>query len=182
MANKIMELQHGDQMNAFVGLDPAGNVPLLSGFRVGDMHFSSITRNSVTIEGSLGAGNNSLAGTADLAFQVDSSDTYTPLSEHSLPVDTFVSLLRLGRLAPSAVPENLRLDRILTPIDQQSVDLQRDKFRTYYEGIISIDTRKAFDAYGKEYLFALPKSIKTRHNNAIDDQTDSFPSLDSYFA
>jgi hypothetical protein len=182
MAQKVMSEKNGSQMNAFVALDPAGNVPLVSGFTVGDMNFANVSRNSIAIEGSLGAGNNALAGTADLAFQVDSANTYTPFSEHSLPVETFISLMHLGRVAPAFVPENLRLSRILTPIDEQNVDLQRNVFRSYYEGIITIDTKKAFDAYGKEYLLALPKSITTRHNGDTTDDTDTLPLIDSFFA
>ncbi len=183
MAQQVMSEKQGAQINAFVALDPAGNVPLVSGFTVGDMNFSSVSRNSIAIEGSLGAGNNALAGTADLAFQIDSpGGTFTPLSEHSLPVETFISLMHLGRLSPISVPENLRLDRILTPIDQQTVDLQRNVFRGYYEGIITIDTRTAFDAYDKKYLFALPKSITTRHNGDVHDDIDLFPPADSIFA
>ncbi len=182
MANKVMDTQYGAQINAFVALDPAGNIPALSGFKVGDMKFAPVSRNSIAIEGSLGAGNNALAETSDLAFQIDSSNTHTPFSEHSLPVETFISLLSLGKKAPASVPDYLKLDNILTPYDRQNIDLRRNFFRNYYEGIIAIDTRKAFDAYGKDYLFALPKSITTRHNGDENNDVDSFPSVDSFFA
>jgi hypothetical protein len=182
MAQKVMSEKQGAQINAFVALDPAGNFPLISGFTVGNMSFAEVSRNSIAIEGSLASGNNALAGTADLAFQVDSPGTDTPFSEHALPVETFISLLHLGKIAPNSVPENLRIDKILTPYDRQNIDLRRDYFRSYYEGIITIDTRKAFDAYGKEYLYALPKSVTTRHNGDTQDDIDQLPPADSIFA
>ncbi len=159
-ANKVIALTNGSQINSIVALDPAGNVPALSGFAVGDMNFSNVSRNSLAIEGSWISGNNRLAGTADTAFQVDSAGTHTPFSEHSLPVTTFANILHGERMHPGQFPSALTLSSIMTPAEQQSGTLPKNLYNVFYEGIITIDTKTAKDIYG-EYLIGIPTSVES---------------------
>lgn len=178
LASEVMRLKDGAQINALIALDPAGNVPALSGFTVGSMDFAQVSRNSLAIEGSLGAGNNALAATADIAFQVDSASTIAPWTEHSLPEGTFAKLLAIGRIMPSQLPPSLRMQNMLTAADRQEIKLQQNVFRDYYEGIIRINTRNAIDAHGNPYLEALPVWIQTRPQGQQTDDIRRIIPLD----
>ncbi|MBU0458541.1 hypothetical protein KJ652_04470 [Patescibacteria group bacterium] len=164
-ASEIMRLKGGLQVNTIVALDPAGNVKALSGFDDGDIRFDSVSRNSVAIEGSWIAGSNQLAATADIAFQVDSEDTHFPWQEHGLPITTFSSILHSERFMPGQYPQALTLESLMTPISEQSMQMERNIFRGNYEGIITIDTVKTNDKYGNYYV-ALPRKIEWGNPNS----------------
>lgn len=178
MANKVMELKNDATINAFVGLDPAGNVPLLSGFKVGDMDFGKVSRNATVIEGSLAAGSNSLAGTADTAFQVDSPSTLRPSTEHALPVSTFANLLAAGRNHAQQLPTSLLLSQLMTHQNQQFESLKKNQYRDVYEGIITVDARERTDLYGNDYDDAILRRIISRQEGMMTEDIDHILPLD----
>ncbi len=158
MASEIMEMTEGkEKINAIVALDPANNVPLLSGFVVGDMNLANVSRNSIGIEGSLIAGSDSLATTAATAYKIDSNNTepYQIVIEHSLPVTTLANLLKAGRIASDTVPKNLLLSEIMTASDMQQLVNQKDTEGSY-EGTISVTTKESIDTYGRTFTEAIP--------------------------
>ncbi|MBU0766469.1 hypothetical protein KKF55_01630 [Patescibacteria group bacterium] len=163
-ANEILNIKDRRQVNTIVALDPAGNVPALSGFDDDQIRFDAVSRNSVAIEGSWISGSNRLASTADVAFQIESDDTSVPWKEHGLPVTTFANILRSERLMPRQLPHILSLDALMTPLDQQDMLPERDAFRDIFEGIITVGTRSVSDIYG-QYLEALPSRIEWKIPN-----------------
>lgn len=160
-ANKAIELT-SSQINAIVALDPAGNIPLISGFKDNIIDFSIYSRNSIAIEGSWIAGQDSLASTADVAYKLVSDNTYPidVLTEHSLPVSTFANVLKTDRMIEGILPENLEISQIMTSIYDQSLFLKEDAMDNGYEGQINITTHDAVDVYGEEYTEALPYSVE----------------------
>ncbi len=158
MANEIIEMTDGkEQINTIVALDPANNVPHISGFRVGEMKFSNVSRNSIGIEGSLIAGSDDLVTTTDSAYKIDSSNTepYQIFTEHSLPIYTFANLLKAGRIASETVPKNLLLSEIMASAEMQKLVIQTDTVGSY-EGIISVTTKESSDASGRTFTEAIP--------------------------
>jgi hypothetical protein len=170
-ARRVMQLTGGSQVNAIVALDPAGNVPAISGFDDSIIDFRAVTRNSVAIEGSWIAGSNRLAATADVSFQIDSADTNTPFTEHGLPVTTFASMLRSERLLSGQLPSALTLAGIMTSAEHQDRTLEDNVYRESYEGIITIDTMNSPDG---DYLIGVPRTIQYRLDGM---ETDTIRSL-----
>lgn len=167
-AKAIAQASHSQGVNALVALDPAGNVKALSGFDNKDINFGNVSLNSLSIEGSLIAGSNVLAATSDIAFQVDSASTHWPSTEHSLPVTAFSSMLKTERLTPGQYPKFFTLESIMTPFEEQPTDVQLepDQYRSFYEGIIEVDTQKATDKYGSYYIGLPTKLIFDRRGEA----------------
>src|SRR3989338_2891334 len=159
-AREVME-QKQSEINAIVALDPAGNVPLISGFNDNEINFANVSRNSIAMEGSWMAGQDSLAATADTTFKIESGNTLDVqiLTEHSLPMSTFVNLLRTNRLSSEMLPANLRLGNIMNAFDLQPISIEENVETGGYEGTIQVTTRERTDAYGRAYTEAVPTTI-----------------------
>src|SRR5207245_478187 len=136
MSEEIFNVSKGAQMNALVALDPAGNIPLLSGYNSSQIDFKKFSTTAIAFECSLIAGSDSLAGTADMSFHINSpqtSDLSIP-TEHSLPVTTFASILNHERIKPGKFSNYLSLQRIMDPTLLKN-DLLLNAYSGVFEGI-----------------------------------------------
>jgi hypothetical protein len=174
MGAKILK-EKGVTLNSLVALDPAGNMQALSGLDTSKINFRSVSRNSVAIEGSLIAGSNDLASTADTSFQIDCNLTNWPPTEHSFAIATFSNMLAYERNLPGQIPLPLTLREIMKPAEVQAIQLAIDEFRTSYEGIIEVSFREGTDVYGSFYE-ALPLKITTKKSGATSYDIQSLVS------
>jgi hypothetical protein len=98
----------------------------------------------------------------DVAFQVQSSGTINPLTEHGLPITTFVSLLNAKRTRFEEIPECLRLD-ILAGITSSTSMVKQGDFEGGYDGIITIDIARRLERGG--YFEAILQKMEYHDNH-----------------
>ncbi len=161
-AHTMMTHHGGKKVNAMVALDPAGNFSPVTRFDSSHINFSAIAERSIALEGSYAAGSNVLAGTADVAFQVDSPNTDSAAfwNEHSLPISTFTNLLWNNRIAQSDVPEYLQLE-VIAGIRRPSHVIKKNIYKNVYEGVITVSAKeKTSTVTGESYYDAMPNLIE----------------------
>ncbi|MBI5793799.1 hypothetical protein HZA87_01790 [Candidatus Uhrbacteria bacterium] len=161
MSEEIEKVTNGKQMNALVALDPAGNIPLLSGYDQSKIDFKKHSRNSVAFEGSPIAGSDALTATADVSFHINPPEvpTMSISTRHSLPVTAFASILEHERLSPGAFSEHLSLTRIMTPAENVIQKEKLDAYDGIFEGIIDVTVTEKQGTDGKYYSIASPTVI-----------------------
>lgn len=165
-ATEVMKGADGRQINALVALDPAGNFSPVSGYDATKIDFASVSRTSLALEGSFGAGSDALAATADLTFRVLSSSwsilsgSLSITTQHALPVSAFARLLALGRDASNNLPTQLQLPYIMQSEDYCEELLQEGTFFGRYEGTIDLYT-PVWDEQ-QQYFIADPEVIRYR--------------------
>jgi pimeloyl-ACP methyl ester carboxylesterase len=175
-ARKMMNVSRGEMVSSIVALDPAGNFATSTGFDESHINFRDVAKRSVAIEGSWASGSNSLAGTADVAFQVDSPETNSTffLHEHSLPVTTFTNLLKNAREVQTNIPEYVRLD-VIAGIRSPAHFLRNNIYKDVYEGVITVQSQaKKSKLTGEIYYDAMPSLIEYQ-DDAGDWKTRLIP-------
>jgi hypothetical protein len=169
IAETIYNMTNGEkQINTLVGLDPAGNWPLLSGYEHKIIDFKKFTNNSIVIEGSWMAGSNALAATADVTFQINSLNT-NPVqvsTEHSLPATAFAEILEHEHSCPGAFSDYLSLENMLNPAKRRR-DYQENNYKSAFEFMIdvSVGSQKGTDS---TYPYAYPQSLRYVGSDGIE--------------
>ncbi len=159
MGQELMHLSNGEQMNALVALDPSGNAPPISKFDHTRIDFAAVSRNSLAFEAAFAADSNRLAGTADAAFQIESSSTFRPSTEHQLGLTAFTTILAYERHAPGSFSRFFAPQRLMTPFEQQAQPFAFNAYDTFFEGEIDVGVREV-EASDGTYLQATPHQLR----------------------
>ncbi len=175
MASEIMRLTNGNQMNAFVALDAAGNMPLFSGYDHTQINFASKTRSSLAFDSSFGAGSNALAATADVAMEINSSDI-NPATAHSLAVTAFTEILRRQLGSASPFSSYLSLGGIMQSSDQNRSKYSENHYDGIFEGKINV-TISPEVVNGHTYYRATPVNMLLWAPGDTSEETVAFNTL-----
>lgn len=159
MGQELIRLTNGDQMNAFVALDPAENLPAITEFDHRLINFATVSRYSIAIESSFGAGSDRLAGTADVAFHMNSPTTLLPSTEHQLALTGFTKILEHERGAPGHFSSFFSIQQIMSSSGEDHVPYVKDQYRGVFEGIIDVGVKEE-QSENETYFQAHPMNIR----------------------
>lgn len=177
MAREIERIKPGEQINAFVALDAANNIPWVSGYDHKPVNFAGVSRNSIAIDSSIIAGSDSLAKTADVSFSIQNSNSTNTIMKHRMAVTVLTEILDHERKAPGHFSQFLSLERIMSSAESNQSLYNQNAFCGIFEGIIDVEICYEEKSDGT-YPRAIPQRLIFRKPGAtIDNSILSFDTL-----
>ena len=173
MGKELMKLSDNAQMNVLIASDPAGNVPLWTGYDHSKINFADVSTRSIAFESSFIADSDFLAGTADIAFRIESPFTYDPRDEHVLGLTTLTAILKHEKQSPGSFSSFFSFEEI-THLTQEDFDqYSRNSYRGEFEGVI--DAGAIWNGEGDDaYLQGNPLQLRYRKPGVDTEQAVHF--------
>lgn len=170
---ELMKLSNGGQMNTFIASDPAGNVPLWTGYDHTKIGVANVSMRSISFESSLIADSDFLAGKADIAFRIESASTYDPRDEHSLGLTTVTEIFKHEKKSPGPFSNFLSFEEIASLNQEDFQKYKANAYRGEFEGVIDVSSTWAGEG-DDAYLQGNPQKMRYKKPGENTEQTIYF--------
>ena len=149
---KELQRATGVTLNALVALDAARNIPLFSGYDHSPVDFAGVSHHALAIDSSIVAGANSLAATADIAFQIRTpgSINLNTLTKHKLAVTGFSAILDKDAESEGPFTDHISIMGIMQGTGR-TAGYRHDAYAGAFEGVIDV---------GIDGVQALPQQLR----------------------
>lgn len=158
LATEIQRMTDGDQINAFIALDAAGNVPLWSGYDHTKINFANVSKNSLAFDGGYALSSDQVAGTADISFRIMTNSSVHIDDQHGLSVTALANILEHEQRNPGGLSQYLSLGSIMASAESNKQKYQPNILGDVFEGDLYVDVEDA-QGIGGTYKNATPKGL-----------------------
>lgn len=184
MGKELMKPDASATMNTLIALDPAGNVPLWTGYDHTKINFSDVSMRSIAFESSFIVDSDFLAGTADIAFHIngpsentvlgiDGLPQFGPIDSHSLGLTTMTEILNHEKQSPGDFSRFFSFEEMTTLSQTDIEQYEKNGYKGVFEGILDVDAEwKGQD--DDIYLQGNPLNFRYKKTGTSLEQTIDF--------